>query len=75
MNVCNLSQTGLGFETLKPATINKGDILRVKFNFDRGKRELFEKRAIVRSIRDRFFGCEFLDLAGEEKKLGFYLFS
>lgn len=75
MNISDLSRTGVGFEMINIVTINIGNIIRVRFSLDKGQQSLIDKKAIVRFTHDKFLGCEFLDLADEEKELGFYLFS
>ena len=55
--------------------MNKGDTLKVKFNLDNNKKTLIEKIVDMKIVIDQYIGCEFKDLALEEKELGFYLFS
>ena len=49
------------------------DLSRVKFNLDNAKKTLIEKHVDVKIVIDQYLGCEFQDLALEEKELGFYL--
>ena len=75
MTVCDLSRSGLRFKMFDFAVIKKGDILRVKFSFETKKLVLLDKEVVVNFVDGDFFGCEFTDLAMEEKELGFFLFS
>ena len=75
MEVCDLSRTGVGFRNTEDenVVVNKGDKLRVKFNLDNAKKTLIDKHVDVKIVIDHYLGCEFQDLALEEKELGFYL--
>lgn len=74
MEVCDLSRSGLRFKLVGSAVINKGDTLRVRFSFETKKSVLLDNEVIVNFVDGVFFGCEFTDLALEEKELGFFLF-
>ncbi len=75
MNVINLSMTGLRFTAVGAVGINKDDTLRVKFTLDNKSADSIDKEVVVRDVVNGQFGCEFKNLAYEEKELGFYLFS
>lgn len=75
MIVCDLSMSGLRFRMIEQALIEKGDKLHVKFNLEIKKSPLIEKEIIVRFANGNTYGCEFTNLALEEKELGFFLFS
>ena len=76
MEVSDISRTGIGFRNQEEnVVVNKGDAVIVKFNLDNNKKTLIEKRVVVKIVIDQYIGCEFKDLALEEKELGFYLFS
>ncbi len=75
MTVCDLSKSGLRFKMLEPVVIKKGDTLRVRFSFETKQSVLLDKEVVVNFVDGDFFGCEFTDLAMEEKELGFFLFS
>jgi hypothetical protein len=75
MHICDLSMTGVGFKFFNAFTTNKDNVLRVKFDLDNGQRTCIDKNVFVKFVGDKFLGCEFLDLAFEEKELGFYLVS
>jgi hypothetical protein len=75
MSVRDISRTGVGFKNMDSVIVKRGDTVRVKFNLDNGKKTLIDKKVVVKIIKDQYVGCEFKDLALEEKELGFYLFS
>ena len=75
MEISDLSRTGIGFRNTDTVAVSKGDKLKIKFNLDNPKKTLIEKHVIVKIVIDHYLGCEFQDLALEEKELGFYLFS
>lgn len=76
MEVSDISRTGVGFRSHETSmVVSKGDALKVKFNLDNNKKTLIEKHVDVKIVIDQYIGCEFKDLALEEKELGFYLFS
>ena len=75
MLVRDISRTGVGFKNMDSVIVKTGDTVRVKFNLDNSKKTLIEKMVVVKTIKDQYIGCEFKDLALEEKELGFYLFS
>lgn len=75
INVCDLSMSGLRFQMLEPAFIEKGNKLRVKFNLEIKKSTRIDKEVVVIFVNGKTFGCEFTNLAFEEKELGFFLFS
>ncbi len=74
MTVINLSMSGLRLKTDGPTSINKDDTLRVKFFLDIKKAKQLDKEVVVRDVGEGQYGCEFVNLAYEEKELGFYLF-
>lgn len=74
MNVINLSMSGLRFTTVGTTDINKDDTLRVKFSLDNKKAYLIDREVVVRDVWKSQYGCEFINLAYEEKELGFLPF-
>lgn len=72
--VINLSMSGLRLKTDGKTGIKKDDKLRVKFKLDIKRTPTLDKEVVVRHVGDGQYGCEFIDLAYEEKDLGFYLF-
>jgi|GEM_PF-3373928 len=75
MTVVNLSMSGLRFKVVGPKDIEIGHRLQVQFTFHDLRATIIETDVRVIDIRDDHYGCEFLNLAYEEKELGFYLFS
>lgn len=75
MVVSDLSRMGLGFKNREKVVVHKGDVIRVKFNLNNAKKTLIDKQVVVKIVKEKYIGCEFRDLALEEKELGFYLFS
>ncbi len=75
MTVTNLSMSGLQFTAVGTTGINKDETLRVKFTLDGKRVDSINKEVFVRHVGKEQYGCEFINLAYEEKALGFYLFS
>ena len=75
MVVADLSLSGLRFKTVGPTDIKIGHRLQVRFTLDDQQENKIEKEARVVHIRGDYFGCEFLNLAYQEKELGFYILS
>lgn len=74
MTVVDLSMSGLKFKVIGQKNIQKNHRLRVNFTFDDQRGARISKEVRVIDIRDDYYGCEFLNLAYEEKELGYYLF-
>lgn len=74
MVVVNLSMSGLLFKVIGPKDIKNGHRLHVRFTLDDKQANEIDKEARVIDIRGDYYGCEFLNLAYEEKELGYYLF-
>lgn len=72
--VVNLSMGGLLFKVDGPTDIRRGHQLYVRFILDNQQSCVIDKEVRVVNIRDDHYGCEFLNLAYEEKELGYYLF-
>jgi len=75
MMVFDLSRSGIGITIYDPVVMNVGDTLHVRFLLDDSRKTAIDKKVIVKIIKGHDLGCEFKDLALEEKELGFYLFS
>lgn len=73
IQVKNVSMTGVGFTTLGPHNLVKGNEIRVKFTLDDANRSEIVKNVVVRVVNDNYLGCEFLERALYDKALGFYL--
>ena len=70
----NISMSGLGFIALNKVRVQVGDVLQVKFTLNKTPPEIMEKKVIVRTIKDYYIGCEFVEEAGyTDRTLGFYL--
>lgn len=74
MTVVDLSMSGLRFKVVGPRDIETGHRLQVRFTLDDQQGNVIDKEVRVVDIRDGHYGCEFLNLAYEEKELGYYLF-
>jgi hypothetical protein len=69
----DISRGGLGF-ILNRGTIEKGNTLTVEFVLDNNARSAISENVIVKSVKDRFIGAEFVNPSENTKKLlGFYL--
>ncbi|MCF8067070.1 MAG: PilZ domain-containing protein [Desulfobacterales bacterium] len=69
----DVSQQGLGFSLIEPCEIALDDLLDVTFTLDNRHRTVIRKRVIIRSIREKFIGCEYTEKSGYDKELRFYL--
>jgi len=70
----NISMGGLGFIALNKVRVQVGDMLKVKFTLDKTPPEIVEKDVLVRTIKDYYIGCQFVEEAGyTDRTLGFYL--
>lgn len=75
MAVVDLSMGGLRFKSTGQTGIIIGHRLHVRFTLDDQKANEIEKEARVVNIQSDYYGCEFLNLAYQEKELGIYLFT
>ncbi len=73
MTVKDVSLGGVGFETARDEDLQGGDQLKVRFHLDDSHATLIERPVVVRAIRGRFIGSEFLHIPKHDKELGFYL--
>ena len=73
MQVCDLSMTGVGFQTILPHTLQVGDIVEVRFSLDDTQRTEICKRAKIQWINQLHIGAEFCNRQAFERELGFYL--
>ena len=72
MVIEDMSVSGIGFITMDPHRIKKGDFLEVNFILDNAKRSEIHKNIEVMSVRERFIGGKFADRK-YENDIGFYL--
>lgn len=75
IKVCDLSMSGLRFRLIESHLIEKGDKLRIRFYLGDKESALINKEIVVIFVNGDAFGCKFINLALEEKALGFFLFS
>jgi hypothetical protein len=74
MIVLDISMTGIRFKAFGTKGIEKGHRLHVRFTLDDPHNSEIDKEVRVVDIKNDTCGCEFLNLAYEEKMLGYYLF-
>ena len=74
ITILDLSMSGLRFKLIGQKDIKEGHRLHVRITLDDQQGSLIDKEARVVNIRNDCYGCEFLNLAYEEKELGYYLF-
>ena len=73
MVIENISVGGVGFNVTK-GNLEKGDIVEIEFRLDDNKRSVISEKVVVKLVRDRHVGAEFLSPSVHtEKLLGFYL--
>jgi len=71
--VKDVSMGGIGFDTVGGSSIAKGHELEVTFTLDDTHSSVIKKQVVVRIVRDKFVGCEFVHAHEYDKALGFYL--
>lgn len=70
----DLSIKGLGFEPLGHHCLTPGQCIHLLFLLDNSSRQAIQKKAVVRSVRPEFVGCEFVPAGdADDVTLGFYL--
>lgn len=69
----NISVLGIGLTIFGTQKIEEGDHIKVEFILDTPSSPKIEKKAIVRSVRGDYIGCEFFEDDKYDPKLGFYL--
>lgn len=74
VTVIDLSMSGLKFKLFGTTEINENDRLNIRFTLDDKQASTIAKEVRVVGVRTNQYGCEFLNLAYEEKDLGYYLF-
>lgn len=73
MFVEDLSLGGLSFRTVEPHSLRDGDIVKVRFRLNDTHGTWIHKSVVVRSVRDRTVGAEFVNDGPPDRALGFYL--
>jgi hypothetical protein len=73
LTVLNISRSGVGFSIAGLHAVKIGQKARLQFTLDNKKQTLIDKHVAIRSVKDGYIGCEFVDDRVFEKDLGFYL--
>jgi hypothetical protein len=73
MIVKDLSIGGIGFDAVGANRVEKDHELEVTFTLDDTHSSVIKKLVVVRIVRDKFVGCEYLHSHKYDKALGFYL--
>ena len=73
MIVKDVSMGGLGFEAVGACNIKVEDELEVTFTLDDTHASVIKKLVVVRIVRNKFVGCEYVHAHEYDKSLGFYL--
>lgn len=73
VRIKNISTHGIGMAILERHSIQKGHVLRVKFALDNSANTIINKRAIVRGVREKYIGCEFIESDKDDQTIGFYV--
>ncbi len=73
MVVKDVSMGGIGFEAVGANRIERDHELEVTFTLDDTHSSVIKKVVVVRIVRDKFVGSEFLHAHEYDKALGFYL--
>jgi len=71
--VVNISRSGVGFTVAGLHAVMIGQKARLHFALDNKKMTLLDKLVTIKSVKNGYIGCEFLDDRVFEKDLGFYL--
>jgi len=73
MIVKDVSMGGIGFDAVGRNRIEKGHELEVTFTLDDTHSSVIKKQVVVKMVRDKFVGCEYVHPLEYDKALGFYL--
>jgi len=73
LTVVNISRSGVGFTVAGLHAVMIGQKARLHFALDNKKMTLLDKLVTIKSVKNGYIGCEFLDDRVFEKDLGFYL--
>ncbi len=77
LSVLNISRSGVGFAigfTVAGKTAFKvGQRARIEFDLDDKNQTPINKVVVIRTISEKYVGCEFVDHQELDKSLGFYL--
>lgn len=75
IRVEQVSLTAIGFRISRSHRIRENDFLDIHFTLDNLKKDLVERRAVVREIKGNFVRADFYNPPPYAKNLGFYLMS
>jgi hypothetical protein len=75
MLVKDISYGGISFENMSPHTLEKDELLELKFNLDDPLQSKIIHRVKVMTIDRQSVGTEFIDKKNIGSDLGFYLFA
>ncbi len=73
MIVKDVSMGGIGFEVVGLCKIQADHELEVTFTLDDTHSSVIKKQVVVKIVRGKFVGCEYLHAQEYDKALGFYL--
>jgi hypothetical protein len=73
MIVKDVSMGGIGFEAVGGNYIKKDNELEVTFTLDDTHSSVIKKQVVIKMVRDKFVGCEYVQAREYDKGLGFYL--
>ncbi|MDX1776570.1 MAG: PilZ domain-containing protein [Desulfobulbales bacterium] len=73
MLVKDISMGGVGFEVIGSCRIQVEDELQLTFTLDDSNSSVIKKDVVVKVVRNKVIGCEFLNTSEYDKALGFYL--
>jgi hypothetical protein len=71
--VKDVSMGGIGFETVEKCRVEKEHELEVAFSLDDTHSSAIKKQVVIKMVRDKFVGCEYVQPRQYDKVLGFYL--
>lgn len=74
VKIVNLSMSGLRFHPPPSSEMAVGDRIEITFTLDDKQKTNIHKELRITNTADGDYGGEFLNLAAEEKRLGYYLF-
>jgi transcription elongation factor Elf1 len=73
MIVKDVSMGGIGFEAVGKSLIKKDNEFEVTFTLDDTHSSVIKKQVVIRMVRDKFVGCEYVQPLEYDKALGYYL--
>ena len=73
MIVKDISMGGIGFEAVGKSCIEKEHEFEVTFTLDDTYSSVIKKQVVIKMVRDKFVGCEYVQPLEYDKALGSYL--